>query len=225
MRESRATLVGSCMAITGKVMSHPSSVWQAEFKPYQLAIAASLGFTVPKTLVTNSPDEIRAFYDEGRALIVKPVRSGYFESGGEPRVIYTSRFLDEHLSNLEAARFAPSIYQEFVPKSLDIRVTYVGGRCFTAAIHSQSDEAATVDWRRTVDESLPHSRHELPRVIEDYICRYMRSLGLQFGALDFALTADGVYYFLEVNPNGQWLWIDQLLDMGITDAVADWLTQ
>ena len=225
MRESRAALVGSCMSVADKVMSHPASVGQAEFKPFQLSVASAAGFCVPKTLVSNSPDRIRDFHDEGRrALIVKPVRSGYFEYGGEPRVIYTNRFLDEHLSNLDSARIAPSIYQEFVPKSLDIRVTYVGGRCFSAAIHSQTDVAAAVDWRRTDDEHLPHSRHELPHALEKIIRDYMNTLGLNFGALDFALTPDGVYHFLEVNPNGQWLWLDHQLDLGITDAVADWLS-
>lgn len=225
MRESRALLVGACMSIADKIMSNPASVWQAEFKPFQLSVASAAGFCVPETVVTNSPDRIRAFHDEGRrALIVKPVRSGYFESGGEPRVIYTNRFLDEHLSSLDSARLAPSIYQVFVPKSLDIRVTYVGGRCFSAAIHSQTDVAAAVDWRRTDDEHLPHSRHELPHALEKIIHGYMSTLGLNFGALDFALTSEGIYHFLEVNPNGQWLWLDHQLDLGITDAVADWLS-
>jgi glutathione synthase/RimK-type ligase-like ATP-grasp enzyme len=53
----------------------------------------------------------------------------------------------------------------------------------------------------------------------------MSSLKLTFGAIDLIETLDGNYVFLEVNPSGQWLWIDDKLSLGISDAIAHWLAK
>jgi glutathione synthase/RimK-type ligase-like ATP-grasp enzyme len=225
IRESRSSLIGSVLSRSGRVMSSPEAIWKAEFKPFQLTVAKASGFLLPKTLVSNDPDTIRRFYSSvATGLIIKPVRTGYVEYQGQPRSIYTNRFLDEHIERIEEARIAPSIYQEFINKTADIRVTYVGGRIFCAAIHSQTDECAQVDWRRTSDPNLPHTVHQLPPDLTGVIHSFMNVLNLEFGALDFALSAEGQYYFLEVNPNGQWMWLDRILEFGISDAVAEWLT-
>jgi glutathione synthase/RimK-type ligase-like ATP-grasp enzyme len=104
-----------------------------------------------------------------------------------------------------------------------VRVTYVGGHLFVAEIDSQSDPAAKVDWRRTANPDLPHRRAALPRAVEQGIGRLMEVMDLRFGAIDLIRTPGDAYMFLEVNPSGQWLWLDDILDFGITEAVADWL--
>ena len=48
---------------------------------------------------------------------------------------------------------------------------------------------------------------------------------LQYGAIENVLTPDGQFVFLEINPNGQWLWLDDMLSLGITTAIAEWLTK
>jgi glutathione synthase/RimK-type ligase-like ATP-grasp enzyme len=205
-------------------MSHPRCVWEAEHKLLQLATARRMGLTIPGTLVSNNPEDVRAaFLRFGGAMIAKPVRSGYVEVGEQPFAIYTSQVLAEHLESLEGAELSPIIYQPLLEKRSDVRVTMVGDQLFAAEIDSQTDEAARVDWRRTENPGLPHRRTELPPSIREASSRFMRALGLQFGALDFVLTPSGDYVFLEVNPSGQWLWLDDRLGFGITDAIAAWL--
>jgi len=223
LQENRAALLGSIASRQTTWMSHPADVWRAELKPYQLALAEQVGLRVPKSLVTNAPDAIRNAFHTFGPMIVKPCRSGYAVVDGEERSIYTSRLLAEHLEFVEEARLSPAIYQEQIPKRYDIRATVVGTEIFAAAIDSQSDPAAAVDWRHTANPNLPHLPIELPSKVREGVLALMQALGLTFGAVDLIETPDHDFVFLEVNPNGQWLWIEDQLQLGITDAIVAWL--
>lgn len=223
LRENRATLLGGLMTQRTRWMSHPAAVWQAEFKPFQLRAAQDVGLKIPKTLVSNDPDAIARAQTQFGSMIVKPARSGHFWQGGEEYAIFTSALSAERLDSLDDARWTPSIYQELLPKEVDVRVTFVGGKFFAAAIHSQTDPAAAIDWRKTENAGLPHSKIELPDLLLERLQRLMALLGLEFGCIDLVKTPRGEYVFLEVNPSGQWQWLDDKLGLGISAAVADWL--
>lgn len=213
------------MGLDARWMNHPTAVWQAEYKPYQLSLASKLGLLIPRTIITNDPDEIRTAFNEFGKMIVKPARTGHIVRNGTEFSVFTSQVLTEHLGELESARLSPSIYQELIPKQFDIRVTIVGQRIFAAAIDSQSDPSATIDWRCTSNPQLPHYRVVLPEHVIGQLLRLMDALGLVFGAIDLIQTTKGDYYFLEVNPSGQWLWMDDMLNLGISDSIAEWLGQ
>lgn len=225
LQESRAALLGGILTNQTHWMSHPASVWQAEFKPFQLAMAQTIGLRVPRTVITNSPSVIREAFAVFGSMIVKPTRTGHVVYDDKEHAIFTSKLLSEHLEHLEGASLSPAIYQELIPKQFDIRVTLVGERIFSAAIDSQSDPEACIDWRRTENPELPHYPVTLPAEIKRKLIELMKRLGLAFGAIDLVQAPTGDYYFLEVNPNGQWLWIDDKLDFGISDEVADWLSR
>ena len=206
-------------------MSPPLSLQRAESKMYQLVAAVEAGFLVPATLVSNDPSDIRAFYArEHGDVVAKPLRLGYFDYGHSQTCVFTSSVSQSDLDCGAALSCAPVIYQKRVQKVVDIRVTVVGEQVFAAEIDSQSEPTAALDWRQA-DAKLPLSRHRLP----DAVCRsciaLLRSLDLSFGAIDLVLDPDGDYWFLEVNPNGQWLWIEDELDYPISEAVASWLTR
>jgi glutathione synthase/RimK-type ligase-like ATP-grasp enzyme len=224
LRESRSALLGSLLALDGRVMSPPASVWAAEYKPNQLAAARAIGMQIPATAITNDPNQIRAAFRRfGGRMVAKPVRTGFVDLGSEQRAIFTNVVSEADLADLRSATLSPTIFQQLIPKKCDVRVTVVGRRVFVAEIDSQTDEAAKIDWRRTNNPNLPHRRGELPGILEDRIFALMSRLGLSFGALDFIRTQDDEYYFLEINPNGQWLWLDDMLGFDITGAVTNWL--
>jgi hypothetical protein len=224
LREARAALIGGLMTSVPRWMSHPTMVWQAEHKPFQIAMANRLGLRTPRTIVTNDPERVRDSFREFKSMVVKPVRSGHLFNEGKEYSIFTSRLLEEHLIEIDRARWSPAIYQELVPKLFDVRVTVVGTRVFAALIDSQSDPAAEIDWRQTNNAQLPHYPAVLPDGLVAKILNLMQALQLSFGAIDLIQTPDGEFVFLEVNPAGQWLWLDDKLELGISDAVADWLT-
>lgn len=223
LRENRAALLGGLQSQQARWMSKPAAVWQAEFKPYQLQIAKQVGLRIPRTIISNDPVDIRTAYDAFGPLIVKPARSGHFLEGGKEFSIFTSLMALSDLEKLHDAKWSPSIYQEHIKKIYDIRVTVVGSKLYAVAIHSQTDPEASVDWRRTANPELPHSVIELPPLVATQLRALMGLLNLEFGCIDMILSEQGEYVFLEVNPSGQWLWLDDQLGLGISEAVASWL--
>lgn len=117
----------------------------------------------------------------------------------------------------------PIIFQEYVKKALELRITVVGDRVFSCAIYSQDIHATRDDWRKYA-EACRHERHALPTDIERRCIELTRELGLNFGCIDMILTPEGRYVFLEINPGGAWLWVQMLTGMPIADAIADLLT-
>ncbi len=197
LQENRAAMLGSILALPGPWMSHPAAVWQAEYKPFQLATASEIGLRIPRTIVTNDPLAIRKAFTEFQEMVVKPARTGYIVRNGQEFAIFTSRIMEQHLQELESARWSPAIYQELIPKRFDLRITIIGRRIFAAAIDSQSDPAAAIDWRQTSNSKLPHKPFTLPDEILNLLFRLMDSLRLTFGAIDMIQTPDGEYVFLE----------------------------
>jgi glutathione synthase/RimK-type ligase-like ATP-grasp enzyme len=204
-----------CLFLPGK----PSALNLAQVKSYQLAVAARLGFRVPRTVMTNAPEDFLDFYEacEGR-LIAKALWRSH---AGFPAYTHVVRRRDAR--GFRSLRHAPVILQEYVPKRVELRVNVVGPRVFAVEIHSQALASTRDDWRRHGDEYPPHLPHALPRDVEARCLRLVRELGLCFGAIDLVLTPDGEYVFLEINPNGQWAWIESLTGLPIGEAVADLL--
>ena len=222
-RESRAFLEGTLATLpTQRWLSVPQAVWRAERKPYQLAVATRLGFTLPDTLMTNDQTTARRF-SEGRRIVAKALSSGYIASSEGNRAIFTNPLTPADLDDLDGLVLAPVTFQENVEKTSDIRVTVVGEEVFAAEILSQDRESSKVDWRATDDPDLEHRVHDLPPTLANLCLRLVANLGLAFGAIDFALKADGTYVFFEINPNGEWLWLEDQLGLPISDKIASWL--
>jgi glutathione synthase/RimK-type ligase-like ATP-grasp enzyme len=120
-------------------------------------------------------------------------------------------------------RYAPVIIQEYVPKLLEVRATVVGSQVFAAAIHSQRSHRTRHDWRHYDFDRTPHEAHALPDRVSQLCIDLVQSLNLNFGAIDLVLTPDDEYVFLEINPSGQWLWIQELTELPIGEAIADLL--
>jgi hypothetical protein len=226
IRESRSALLGGILGQSDRCMSQPEAIWKAEFKPYQLNVARQLGLLIPNTLISNVPDSVLAFFGSCNGqMIAKPVRSGHIIQNGVDCAVYTTKIGPGDLQDLNDASLSPVIYQELIPKRFDIRVTVVGRRIFAAAIDSQTDPEATIDWRRTSNPKLPHRAVNLPSDLQNQILALMDVMSLHYGAIDFILTPDGQYIFLEMNPNGQWLWLDDMLSFGISSEIAVWLAR
>jgi len=218
-REARAFLSGVLAALpTDHWMSSPRAIAQAERKPYQLTVAERLGFRVPTTLITNDPPAVIEMAG-CRQLIAKAVSSGYVTSPEGNRAIFTNVVQPEHLEELDGLPLAPVVFQELVDKVSDIRVTVVAQEVFAAEILSQGHPSSQTDWRATDDPHLPHRTHALAEETADLCRRLVRDLGLVYGAIDLALLEDDTYVFFEINPNGEWLWLEDQLGFPISDTI------
>lgn len=201
-------------------LNSPLAILAAENKPRQLSMACNIGFNVPDTLVTNELEHAQSFLSKG-ASVVKPLREALLEENGEEHVIFTNRL--EKLVGADEAKVAvaPVIFQREIQKRSDIRATVIGDTVYTAEILSQEHNETKTDWRRGSRPDLPHRVHELPEDIHRKCVRLVRSLGLRFGAVDLVLDRNESYWFLEVNPNGQWAWIENRTGMPLTQAIVD----
>lgn len=216
-------------------VSYPERIREASWKIEQLQRAAEHGFEVPATIVTNDPADIRAFFEANAGDIVYKVLTDPFLGAPtvaakhpdrpieEAREIKTTRFGREDLDQLDGVQLAPCLFQAYVPKRVELRVTVIGDELFTVEIDSQAHEGTKVDWRNWNDGGfeIPYRKANLPADLADRCLTFVRRYGLNFSAIDFVLTPDGRYVFLENNPNGQFMWIDKFVpEMKMTDALA-----
>ena len=222
-RETRAFLDGVLASLpTERFMSPPHAITCAERKPYQLSIASELGFILPNTIMTNNPIPVAEMAQSHR-LVAKAISSGYIASQEGNRAIFTNKLKTKDLKELDGLALAPVTFQELIDKVSDIRVTVVAGEVFAAEILSQEHESSRIDWRATDDPHLAHRIHELPYEIADLCRKLVTRLGLNFGAIDLVLKSDGSYVFLEINPNGEWVWLQDQLGFPISERIAQWL--
>ncbi|MEB3285893.1 MAG: hypothetical protein VKJ04_00165 [Vampirovibrionales bacterium] len=124
---------------------------------------------------------------------------------------------------LEGLSNCPVILQEYIPKQYELRITVVGKKIFPCAIYTQ-DIAGTnkSDWRAQTYQ-FRHEMIQLPQEIEERCFQLLERLKLQFGCIDMIVTPDNDYVFLEINPHGQWLWIEDLTGAKISESIADLL--
>jgi hypothetical protein len=188
-------------------INHPTANVLASHKVEQLTRARCLGLAVPKTLVTQEPAALRAFWRSATGIIAKPLASGYLERNDDlgDTLIYTSEVEERHLRNVKSVRACPTLFQVRIKKSCDVRVCVIDREMLSIAMR-RSD--GSVDVRRDNMEGVTYRAARPPARVVRAVHRLVSSYGLRFGALDFVVDAAGTWYFLELNPNGQWAWLD-----------------
>ena len=200
--------------------SHPIDIVTAEDKPRQLKIAVQIGFNVPASIITNDISEVQKAFSKYK-LVAKPLNRAILEVDGTEHVVFTS----EMESLTEADRLSisttPVIFQRFVDKVLDVRVTVVGKRVFPVAIHSQTTKETRIDWRRGANPNLRHEVIGISEEIQEKCIRIVEAQNLRFGAIDLVRDQNGEFWFLECNPNGQWAWIENRTGLPIAAAIVD----
>lgn len=218
--QARAGLGGVLSALDCRWVNHPTAMARAEFKPVQLDAARACGLRIPATLITNNPVEVREFAAQMPGPVVcKPVASPVLIEDGTLKAVYTRRLAAEDLADLRGIETTAHLFQAWIDKAHEVRLTVVGRRMFAAAIHAGSD-AAHVDWRSDYG-SLTYTDTAVPEDVADAMGRLMRRLRLRYGAADFVVDPAGRWWFLEVNPCGQWDWIQGATGQPIAEAIAD----
>lgn len=199
----------------------PARQRTAECKIDQLVRAEALGLEIPPTLITNQPEEFLRFHREHGGKVISKIGSSASFALEYPHLVrYTEPVTRADLIHLDRLRNAPVIFQAYVPKEVELRVTVVASEVFAAEIHSQRSRHARFDWRRYDLAHTPHLPHTLPAEIQQACLDLVHGFGLSYGAIDFIVRPDGRYIFLELNPNGQYLWIEELTGLPISAAIC-----
>lgn len=206
-----------------KWIDDPWSIQKAENKLYQLTCATKAGLKIPDTIVTSDPERIRKFfYEHNRNIIIKML----YASPIVDKVIYTNVVTEKQIKDTEKIRICPSIFQECIKKSYELRITVVGTEIFPVKIYSQEDPDTSLDWRKKPklnDFEVKMEQTILPENIVKQIRDFMNILGLRFGCIDMIVNENNEYVFLEINPNGQWLFLQLRAEVQIAKAIANLL--
>jgi glutathione synthase/RimK-type ligase-like ATP-grasp enzyme len=213
-RESYHALAGLWSSLNTVWVNPPVRDEEAQHKTFQLSAAQEVGLPIPRTLVSNDPDEARRFVQDSvhTGVIFKAFVSTE-RCWRETRLVTA-----QEMEVLDSVRYAPVIFQEYIEAVCDLRVTLVGQAVFSAAIYAR-ETTYPVDYRM----DLRHARIEpfaLPLTVEQRLKDLLRRLGLIYGAVDLRLTSDDHYIFLEVNPSGQWLFVENATGQPISRALA-----
>ncbi len=198
-----------------KWINHPVNTYRAENKLYQLQCAQNVGLLTPKTFVGNKlPESITPM----NKYIVKSLDTALFYDGTQEYFTYSSVVGGNELveSNIKDA---PIILQEFLEDKRDIRVTVIGNKLFSFGI-TKNGENIYGDWRKNAKEDLQYIPETLPNDISNNILKLMNKLGLLFGGVDLAFS-DGQYYFIEINPTGEWGWLSQYSAIPLEKAIVN----
>lgn len=227
VEETAVALHGALRSLDCAWLNHPDTVRAASFKPAQLRVAAECGFRVPRTYIGQDPETIRRFVtDLGGSAIVKLVSPGPPRlTSDDPYNVFAQLVTRADLDSDETLAASPAIWQEPIDKAHELRVTLVGDQLLACAIDSQAAEDSQTDWRRADPAQIRHRPVDLDQDTERICLAFADRYRLSFAAFDLIVTATGEVVFVECNPNGQWLWVQDHAGLPIASAIARWLAR
>ncbi|MGN6228731.1 MAG: ATP-grasp domain-containing protein [Dyella sp.] len=179
----------------------------------QLQAAREVGLSFPELVVTNDVRDVKMMLERWPKLVFKTFYPHSWRSEATGKVFSISVKLLDRDSELpeEAIALSPGIFQRYIEKAYDVRVTIIGDRFFSVQMR-QNDGVAYVDWRDHMeDEDMLMEVVSIPAPIEDKLRALMKRLGLVYGCIDLVVDREGNVYFLEVNQAGQFLFLEEAL--------------
>lgn len=189
-----------------------------------LELAKEAGLTIPASMVTSSKKHLADFLQRHQAIIVKNIADATFlKFKGQFYATYTST-LDSDIFDSMPDSFFPSLVQQYIAKKYEVRTFYLEGKCYSMAIFSQSNSKTQVDFRK-YDYSNPNRNvpYQLPAQAEAMVHSLMQKLGLNSGSVDFIKGEDDNFYFLEINPLGQFGMVSEPCNYHLEEKVASLL--
>jgi glutathione synthase/RimK-type ligase-like ATP-grasp enzyme len=196
-------------SFTGTWISSPAATQSAENKINQLYAAAAAGLAVPRTLISQDPTEVRDFVTAmNGAVVMKGLRFS------QRQPLLTLKVEPHQLLDEEAIRLCPTIFQEYIPGERHLRILCAG------EIHTMAVQAPDLDWRPHLDANA--RPFELNSVTQQRVHRLLEILELRMGVLDFKFRGDEPV-FLEINPQGQFLFMEGMADIDLTSPFVRFL--
>lgn len=206
-----AIIDGLANSFSGVVLTKPYLLRQAENKIFQLIYAKSHSILMPKSFIGNN-DHWKCINDQ---RIIKPISVGKIETSSGIAIIQTN--LMHENDSYDSPELTPVYIQEYIKKSFEVRIIVVDDDFFAVKIVSDN----MIDWR--AGNNNQYEIIDIPIEIKKCIKMMMKDFQLRFGAIDYIVDVDGKWYFLEINPNGQWQWLECILGLSISDSIMNML--
>jgi glutathione synthase/RimK-type ligase-like ATP-grasp enzyme len=209
-------------SIDTKYLNSKYNMIKAENKLIQLKAAENIGFLIPKTIITNDKRKLYQYINQDKKYCIKPLHLGFFELNGNSFIPYTAII---EKSDYNMIINYPVLIQEYIEKEYELRLTCVGNKIFPVKILSQLNENTRIDWRTNNRSAVEYDKISIREELENMCHNLLYRFGLNFACMDLIVGKNGKIYFLDLNPNGQWAWIDELLDLGITKEIEEYFCE
>ncbi|GAB5518625.1 MAG: hypothetical protein RhofKO_08760 [Rhodothermales bacterium] len=199
-------------------INDPVENTKMENKARQLLRAQELGFNIPQTSITNDSEEVQrlARLYENR-VVAKALYAPLVEEEEQDYFIFSNVVSLKQLDSDEIA-LSPAIFQQPIQPKIDYRVTVIADKVIPVRISLPDKTTSKLDWR--TDEKVIFEPCSLPVEIENLCRQYVKRSNLVFGAIDL-VEQNGEFYFLEINPNGEWGWLQKIGSVSIASEVAN----
>lgn len=223
--EWNKTLLGLYLSLNDIKWLNPlRKSYKAENKYLQMKLAKEIGLKMPKYIVSNNKDELKDFcIGNSDSVVLKLMSQEFYQTEEGFKGLYVNKVNYEDLKDFKEDEENPIVLQEYIDKLYEVRYTVVGTEHLVCKIDSQKSKVANVDWRRYDIANTPHFKIEPPEEIRNMVNELMERLQIEYGAIDFIVSKDKEWYFLEVNSMGQWLWIEELTGLDISGAIVKWI--
>ncbi len=223
-RESSSFLMNLWAVLNNKSwINNPFDLYRAERKAFQLKIANECKFDIPNTLISNHFSLITEFINSHkRNVIVKPISHGGFGKNDEYAIYTTDLENNDYVLNEDTIKSSPFILQEKIKDKYDVRVTIFGEKVFAHKIIS-AKKSNHIDWRVLKPDEINYELIDIPNKTLESIIVFMHKLNLKYGALDFVVDSFNNWYFIEINPNGQFAWLEIANGDKLIDSLIDLL--
>jgi hypothetical protein len=223
--EWNKTLLGIYSSLESKKwLNYYRDAYYAENKYRQYAIAKKIGFKTPPFVCSNNKQFLKKFFCNGNEKVIKFMNQDFYKiEDGVYKGIYVNKIKFNDLDKFQNVGENPIILQDYIQKSFEVRYTVVGKEHFVCKIDSQLSKIANIDWRRYDLANTPHFIINPPEDIKNKVNKFMSEFNLNYGAIDFIVDKNNEWFFLELNSMGQFLWIEDLTGLEISDHIAKWL--
>ena len=212
-RDIISLINGLADSFKGRVLTKPSILRKTENKIFQLLYASRNGWKIPQSYIGNNREKCLNY--EKTKSIIKPLTTGK---------VYGKKNIEIYQTNLfrgvgDDISFTPVYLQRYIPKQYEVRLTIIGKYIYTVRIDTQNQ----IDWRADY-QNHKYTQIICPNYIMEKCYKMMTDFELSFGAFDFIVTPQNEWIFLEINPNGQWLWLENKLGLDISKGIVEYLT-
>lgn len=197
--------------------------YESENKYLQMELALKNNLQIPDTIVTNNKEVANNFIIQHNEVALKLMHQDFYKQGNEYKGLYVNKLKIADFDDFANSEENPIVLQKYIEKDFEVRYTVIGKKHFACKIESQKSKQTIIDWRRYDIPNTPHSAIEPPNEIVVSVNNLMKNLGIIYGALDFIVDRHGNWIFLEVNSMGQFLWIEDLTGLPISDEIIHWL--
>lgn len=213
-RDIDAIIKGITNSFAGKCLNKPYITEIAENNVYQMYLAHKVGFLIPESLITNSPRCMDKFCSGIRRilkpLLVDKVSFSSYEGSSRNNII-------EYTKPFEGLEVSPAYLQRFIKKDYDVIATFICEKSYVVRIDVENKENI-----KAKKNNIKCSSMVLPKEIEEKCLAFMKEVNLEFGAFKFILK-NGEYYFLEMNTNFQWLWLENEFGWDLSAEIVEYL--